>query len=304
MFLFGFHLNGTVSKCKSPSRVRCYGLKIWQTDEGGDYQLVRDLRPSVTFNMGGVNAKAGFFDAVSGKSFDTSKYASAKLAQVLEGDTAKGRPDKYVEYIQATGLQMLDTGVPARPGVKAEGDFLYWSDTTTPQTYLGSCTGPGMIMIHQTYQQSWASFGADAFGVASPGGLRHPVDGSSIQYATGVKTHFVCDLTDPSRVTLDLDGERVLDMANDPAAASGDTLGLFCCRDGAYGMYPSRTRCYGLKLWLDGALVRDFVPCVKDGRGALFDRVTRRIYFPMGVDITGGNVGPQVPGPGFQILVR
>ena len=304
MFLFGWHLNGTARKCYNPSKVRCYGLKIWQTDEDGDYRLVRDLRPSVTFNMGGLNAKAGFFDAVSGQSFDTTKYTSAKLVQVLEGDAVKGRPDKYVEYIQATGLQMLDTGVPARPGVKAEGDFLYWSDTTTPQTYLGSCTGPGMIMIHQTWYNAWASFGANAFGVESPGSLRNPDDGSVMQYAPGVKTHFVCDLTDPSRVTLDLDGERVLDMANDPGAASGDTLGLFCCRDGVAGRYPSRTRCYGLKLWLDGALVRDFVPCVKNGRGALYDKVSRRIYFPMGADITEANVGPQVPGPGFQILVR
>ena len=95
-----------------------------------------------------------------------------------------------------------------------------------------------------------------------------------------------------------------MDAAKSPAPSIAETLGLFACGDGAGGRYPSRARCYGLKLWLDGALVRDFRPCVKGGRGALYDKVTHRIYFPMGADITEANVGPSLPSPGFQIIVR
>ena len=29
-----------------PIKAKCYGLKIWQTDAHGDYQLVRDFRPA------------------------------------------------------------------------------------------------------------------------------------------------------------------------------------------------------------------------------------------------------------------
>ena len=299
MYLFGANIGGTSSKAYYPAKARCYGLKIWQTDVDGNYQLVRDFRPCVKFVKDGTNT-GGLYDTVSKRIF-VSHSSSHPL--VVGNDAAKGRPDKYVEYIQSTGLQMLDTGVPARTGVKAEGDFMFWAEIESQQCYLGALGDQRMYMIHQANKKAWASFGNTDSGTANPGYLKWP-DGTDAQYAKGVTNHFVCDWSDLAHATLDVNGKRIMDAAKSPAPSIGETFGLFACRDGAYGRYPSLARCYGLKFWLDGELVRDFVPCVKNGRGALFDRVTRRIYFPMGADITEANVGPALPPPGFQILVR
>ena len=51
------------------------------------------------------------------------------------------------------------------------------------------------------------------------------------------------------------------------------------------------TRCYWTKIWqLDGngdyQPKRNFTPCVKDGKAALFDSVTGMIYYPQGGDLT------------------
>ena len=58
-------------------------------------------------------------------------------------------------------------------------------------------------------------------------------------------------------------------------------------------MYEAPARCYSLKLWQDGTLVRDFKPCVKDGKGMLWDEVSQTLFRPIpDIPATLANVGP------------
>lgn len=56
---------------------------------------------------------------------------------------------------------------------------------------------------------------------------------------------------------------------------------LFAVNVAGKPAYLSRARVYSLKIWQDDVLVRDFKPCVKYGRGALYDTVDQRIFFPV-----------------------
>ena len=70
---------------------------------------------------------------------------------------------------------------------------------------------------------------------------------------------------------------------DETSAASIDTgcnIYLFAVNNNGKPLYEAPARCYGLKLWQDGTLVRDFKPCVKDGKGLLWDEVTQTLYRP------------------------
>jgi len=67
------------------------------------------------------------------------------------------------------------------------------------------------------------------------------------------------------------------------------TLYIFACNQKANTVIgKSKTRCYGLKIWqrplAGGAevLVRDYRPCLKYGEAALYDDVSKTIFYPTG----------------------
>ena len=93
--------------------------------------------------------------------------------------------------------------------------------------------------------------------------------------------------------TMDLDGERILDVASAESIDAGCNIYLFAVNNNGQPKYEAPARCYGLKLWQDGTLVRDFKPCAKDGKGMLWDEVTQTLYRPfLNVPATLANVGP------------
>ena len=70
----------------------------------------------------------------------------------------------------------------------------------------------------------------------------------------------------------------------------GDTLHLF---SSSYWRYRSAARCYGLQIWQNGNLVRDFKPCIYENKGMLYDMVTEKLYRPS-PDIPVSRTGPIV----------
>ena len=51
--------------------------------------------------------------------------AAAGLAACALGNTVTEEPDAFLEYIEATGSQYIDTGVNAETGLKAQIDFAW-----------------------------------------------------------------------------------------------------------------------------------------------------------------------------------
>ncbi len=266
LYLFANNRGGTLT---DKSYVRLYNLKIWQDDV-----LVRDYRPC---RKNGIPA---LYDAVEERIF----YGENEN---LEPElTPSGRPDCLVEYLQADGTVHLDTGVPARYGTRAAGEVLWnevdwdqWGTYMRDQIQRDECCFLGarwdvkrFLMFHEYRAKLWAAYGEDR--LHPPGG-----DAGDTPLEAGHKYSFDIYYGDGSQ-TLYLDGVQLLGTNWNTVVDADCNLYLFACNSRGRADFESKTRCYGLKLWQDGNLVRDFVPCVKDGKGMMWDTVTKKLYRP------------------------
>ena len=61
--------------------------------------------------------------------------------------TVSGTPDAYLDYIEATGQQYINTGVNAETGLKARADFSWGSVVSTYDDWglLGAKDGKAML---------------------------------------------------------------------------------------------------------------------------------------------------------------
>jgi len=284
-YLFAINYDGP----QYHAHARCYALKIWQTAttnaDDTAYTLVRDLVPYACHVGGwGRNVAGAFYDRVTGEILSGQ---TTLLSLPSPEHIVSGKPDFLVTYIESNGGQLLDTGVQAVTGVKAEGEFM-WLEDKTESTYLGMYGSMRMYMLHKVGTRAWAAYG-DNEGKRY---LTNAVTGVEAQFTPGSKEHFVVDYG-ASAQTITLNGTNIFSEAITTPVDAGGTLALFAVRDAKnIRSFPARARCYGLNLWTNDVLARAFLPCVKDGKGGLYDSVNDEIVFPDGPDITGAQLGP------------
>jgi len=285
LYLFACNY-ATMSTPQWPIKAKCYGLKIWQTDAYGDYQLARDFRPCVKAGVGGL------YDTVSKRIFYGNKVNSYEPAALtLPADWTKwgtavpGKPDYFVEYVESNGRQALDTGVRARTGVKAEAD-IRWMNYNGEQTFLGAATGTSSfyMMHYVTWLKMWVGYGATRTYFNDPG------TGSTALWAPDAYNKVTVDFSAGAQ-SITRNGTNVWSFASEEAVDLNCTVTAFAVRRFGWPYYWSRVRCKGLKMWLDGTLVRDFRPCMKGGRPGLYDTVNDEVCFPAGEDFSGAG-GP------------
>lgn len=283
MYLFSCNVEGTPTWF---SKARCYGFKVWQ-----DGALVRDFRPCLK------NGVAGLYD-------DVSKRIFYSLGTPLSYDTrkkAKAKEIVFVEYIESDGNNTLDTGVPARSGTRAKGEmtwvtpgdfgngylrtwnhenYRYLENTAAPgvwyrqkRSYLGAVDVKNdkmFFMVYESNSDLETVYGSTK--LALPAGVNETL---SYLYH-GRKCSFDVTFAAGSQ-TVEWDGTVVRSGSVADAVDTGDTLHLF---SSSQWRHRSAARCYGLQIWQDGNLVRDFKPCLVDGKGMLYDMVTETIYRP------------------------
>ena len=263
------------------SSARCYSLKLWDGDT-----LVRDLRPCLK------RGKACLYDQVSGTLLRAGR-GTLKAGR----DPKPGRPDYFVSYIESQGDNFLDTGVRARSGTRAAGTVQFTQTRSMyaeqrqylgnplnhqERTVLGACaadSGKRFYMYHAPNSQLWIGYNELR---VYPESEKTNADGTvtleRIWLGTGVHTFET--FLDTGTQTAVLDGRQVLDAADGSTVSHGFNLYLFACNRGGSPYFMSNSRCYGLKLWQDDVLVRDFRPCVKDGAAGLYDAVRDEVVFP------------------------
>ncbi len=278
MYLFGCNLDG---KAAYLSKARIYWLKIYQ-----DGELVRDYRPRLE------NGIAALYDAVSEKVFypegDELTYAPRDNTEAVENLNTLA----FVEYIESDGQSYLDTRVAATPPLRATGTFSYVHSRTHNEeqtylsglwnrTYLGCNNGNlgQMLMINESNQ--YFSFG---FGDKSVH-LFNSSDYSQFRALAGTKWSFDVSLADGEQVFKMSDAEKTETSTQNWSGNGvdvGGNLYLFACNNTANLSAANRSaaRCYGLKLYKGEELLRDFKPCVKDGWVALYDTVSKRVFYP------------------------
>ena len=273
MYLFAQNQGGVPVLSSS---VRCYAVKIWQ-----DGALVRDFMPCVK------NDVAGLYDAVSGSIFFPA-----------EGTLAAGpplklhaRPDHFVQYVESTGTQYVDTEVVGRCNSEMDAHVM-WVQTSDTSFLSSRVDGNNTrfilygsngshYMAHRSYTRNTDSTVPANIrcNLAAPDHIASSIstNGANVAY------------------TMDVNGTRRISQTRaEEGIDTGLSMYLFAQNKGGEPALHSKVRCFDLKIWQDGALVRDFRPCLKDGRAGLYDEVSGWIFFARGGELAYPNERPDL----------
>ena len=182
------------------------------------------------------------------------------VKRILSGDDVLWSKNSYqlLEYIQTSGTQYINTGVVPSPNSRVICDFQA-TDKDSENHIFGS-------------RQS-SSSRAFAFSIRSSGTWRF---GYGSGY-TGSKS------ADTNRHTVDvnknvctLDGS-VLYTKDYEEFTGAYTIHISAVK--AAGIYEGRAKIYSCKIYDDGTLVRDYVPCTNaDGEVGMWDKVNDVFY--------------------------
>ena len=274
MYLFAQNKGGNVDL---KSAVRCYGAKIWQ-----DGALVRDFRPCVT------NGIAGLYDVKSEKIF-LPEAGALEAGPVLK---LRSRPDHFIQYVESTGSQYVDTEIVGRCNSAMEAHVL-WGDNSLDKSFLSSrisdtgttaekdtrfilYSGNSMhYMAHRSYTRATdctVSGSVSGSPVVTKRTAEPDYISSSISYDGTSVTYW-----------MEVNGtKRINQTREEEGLNTGLNMYLFAQNLGGSPTLFSNVRCFDVKIRQDDVLVRDFLPCLKDGRAGLYDAVSGWIYFPQG----------------------
>ena len=126
--------------------------------------------------------------------------------------TVYGTPDAYLDYIEATGLQYINTGVNAETGLKARADFSWGAVTSTYDDWGLLCAKDGksgdnstrMLMIHLGGNNPYIGYGLGSRGVP----------GNATNVTRNVRGEIVADFLDCNALQVYQDGTNTLNAAN------------------------------------------------------------------------------------------
>lgn len=177
---------------------------------------------------------------------------------------AGGRlPSGYTElqYIQSTGTQWIDTGI-----TPTQDYTLY-----TKVAFLGS-SGTNVLGTRNSSNDTTNRFGIISFGSSALFGAF---------YGTNSVTGKAVDQT-PHEFSIGPDGftmdEKTVSVQQTNFSCSYPII-LFGFNNGANGIVGAEEKVYSCKIYSDGQLVRDFIPCINpDGIIGLYDKENAIFY--------------------------
>ena len=207
------------------------------------------------------------------------------------------QPDGSLEYILADGDDYIDTGIPARTGVKIEavvewtnvsGDYAFFAarvgaDRFYPIYIYNSCLGIGVNGEFKYLNQN------DITNLNA----NHTDDGN-VKVEAGRKYKVISDFADELQ-TISIDGKTVYSGTHATGMDLGINLFLFAMNYSSNN-YPSKAKLYSAKIWLDGELVREYVPHIEDGYSGLYDKINGTFSMPIGTGRTFGVSPRKLPG--------
>ena len=223
------------------------------------------------------------------------------------GETVTEEPDAFLEYIEATGSQYIDTDVNSETGLKAQIDFAWasgdisgkdWSLLDAAVNNSDSNKRWRFLMCHL-----YGGGGKPLFGY----GLkqrRNPA--GSFPFVGGQRCEIITDMTDPDSLELYQDGVKTFSEEDLETFKTNGFVNLhlnlfvFACNLSGSPSWYGQGRLYELKIWNKNAqsgeldLIRHYLPCQKGGRAGLYDKVEGKIYYSF---IANNNfiAGPELP---------
>lgn len=213
-------------------------ISLYQLEDDGI--LVRDMISAID-----ENGKGFMFDRVTHTIFDNAGSGELKY------------PPVELEYIEADGTQYIDTGISPTSKTKWEIKFAFTKETN------GQLMGAGHA-------------GDYRFNLG--------IESNKFRFAIGSGWTTVSDKKDTDVHTWVLDVENkscsldeITVVSNYSYNFSTTNYHIFLGKRAVGSEYCS-IKIYGSKIYDNDTLVRDFMPCVKDGQAGLWDKVNKVFY--------------------------
>ncbi|MBR1609297.1 MAG: hypothetical protein IJ678_06745 [Kiritimatiellae bacterium] len=285
------------------AKAKLYGLEIQRKNATtGALEPVRNFVPCTT------NGVACLYDTVErryhGNSGTGSFSAGATLATPIVvaaiSATASaadyGEPDEYLDCVEATGSQYIDSGVNLCSNDTVVAEYEITAALTKTADLFGvhqhgmtaryvfsysSGSGSSTIVFHRANGSNGAT--TTSTGVTVTPGARQTVTmkigpgTSSIVSASG-ETLYSATLTTRT-VQQDATG----------------SLAIFACNSSPNGiMAYCPAKLYSFRIYAeDGSLTHHFLPCKKNDVAGLYDKATGKILFATGGSLVAGPVLPR-----------
>ncbi len=272
MFVFAANRSGSAGEYSS---TKLYNFKIWDIGV-----LVRNFIP-VKRNSDNT---LGLYDMV-----EDVFYTNSGSGSFLKGPEKKiSLPSSYtrVEYIESSGTQYIDTGVSPSNTLDFEITFMSLDGPTADgHTILGA-----VVASSAATQFHLNTYNSD--GNRSTGVLYFMGDNGA---GGNVDAHITKNSKQTSKLVANT--YRVGSNTETTSRSGSISYNIYVFagnRDGTAGEFSS-TRVYSFKIWKDRALVRNFIPAIRnsDGVAGLYDLVNGSFYTNRGTGTfkTGALVG-------------
>lgn len=216
-------------------------------------KLVRDFMPVLDWNM-----RPALYDKISNKLF----YNSGS------GEFTVGRQIHYVEYLESTGTQYIDTGYCPTVNTEYEERVMF----------TGNPASTSASFVRWSYAPSYDSFGQYFNGTSSCVIYFGRYSDNKFTTITGFDASK--ELTIKNMKTFVSIGNSKLDVTRENVGWDNSyPLYLFAGLNVANVVFKANMKFYYHKTWEDGVLVRYYLPAVdENGVGFLFDKVSHTIY--------------------------
>ena len=217
--------------------------------------------------------------------------AAVGFAACARGETVTEEPDAFLEYVEATGSQYIDTGVNAETGLKAQIDFAWASgDISGKDWSLLDATIDNSVSSKRTRFQMCHLYGGGGKPYFGYGKQRKNPAGS-VPFVGGQRCEIITDMTDPDSLELYQDGVKTFNEEDLETFKTNGVVNLhlnlfvFACNLSSVPKWHGQGRLYELKIWKKNLesgeldLICHYLPCVKGGRAGLYDTVYGTISY-------------------------
>lgn len=223
------------------------------------------------------------------------------LSVMASAASIAGAPDCYLDYIEATGSQYIDTDVNAETGLKARVDFSWEGEiaANTDMSMLDAATvasasdNRSRVFLCHIYQKK-PFFGYGLKQRGNPSG--------TFGFVSGQRCEIVADITSTDTMDLYQNGAKTFSEGNRKKyAVNGNVnlnlnLYLFACNYGGSPNWKATARLYECKIFKKNAstgeldLLRHFLPARKNGHVGLYDKANDFFYYDADNEFVAGDV--------------
>ena len=240
---------------KQRAKARIYSVKFYEKDEvSGEYTLQRTLMPVVVGDVAGFEDEAGNFYSGDG---------------LRAGGAVKTLPsDPYVE--SPNGGRYFDTGYYVTSNTCIKIDYMPLVQQTSQQfPFEGGSGASATNMYMRIYGNGSAGQGDIAYACGQSGWTS-----LNVPYAPHVRRQVTVDaynLATKIETAGQTIRETTITASGKVPEKSNNTLKLLC--NSTMNANSCKSRLYGVQIYEEGTLVRDYVPICQGGTYALLDKV-------------------------------